>query len=294
MREFFFGMSVDDVALANWCEAKNFRKLIDFFDSEGIPATFFVVPVDEESGLHFNQLPGDYAEIIRAAHRRGHAFAQHGLSHNRFELGTPPAMILDLPHEAENKRFARENADSLAQEHSSENCRTKLRQGREILEKALGFPIKGFRAPALQESPGMFQALAEEGYLFDSSNCLQETGWDYILDRMETPPREITRERWRQMRAKSHGLMLPLTCDYTWYLTEEKYAAAMRLAQHDFRQCLEADIPFVTVCHVDPVFEGEGIRFLRELFAFAHKEAPRMGRKITFANMDTIAEQIRP
>ncbi len=293
MRKFFFAMTVDDVALANWCKAENFCKLIDFFDSEGIPATFFVVPVDEESNLPFNQLPDGYAEIIGAAQRRGHVFAQHGLSHNRFELGIPPEMILDLPHEAENKRFARENAEALAREHSTENCRAKLRQGREILEKALGFPIKGFRAPALQESPGMFKALAEEGYLFDSSSCLQETGWDYILDRMDVPAREITRERWQQMRAKSHGLMLPLTCDYTWYLTEKKYAAAMRLAEHDFRQCLEADIPFVTVCHVDPVFEGEGIRFLRELFAFARSEGANLGRKIVFENMESIAEQVK-
>ena len=28
-------------------------------------------------------------------------------------------------------------------------------------------------------------ALKEEGYLYDSSLCLQETGWDYILDNMD-------------------------------------------------------------------------------------------------------------
>ncbi len=292
MKKIFFGMSVDDITLANWCKVENFRKLIDFFDGEEIPATFFVVPVDEESGLPFDKLPGGYAEIIRAAHEHGHAFAQHGLSHNRFELGIPPDMILDLPHEAENKRFARENAEALAREHSVENCRVRLRQGREILENALGFPIRGFRAPALQESTGMFQALAEEGYLYDSSACLQETGWDYILDRMDVPPREITREHWQQLCSKFHGCMLPLTCDYTWYLTPEKYAAAMHLAQHDFQQCLEADIPFITACHVDPVFEGEGIRFLHELFAYARTEGARTGRKVCFENMETIAEQI--
>ena len=289
MKKIFFGMTVDDVALADWCKVENFRKLIDFFDDEGIPATFFVVPMDEESGLPFNELPGGYVEIIQAAQQRGHAFAQHGLCHNRFELGIPPDMILDLPHEVENKRYARENAEALAKEHSTENCRATLRKGREILEKALGFPIRGFRAPALQESPGMFQALFEEGYFFDSSACLQETGWDYILDRMDVPPREITRERWQQLRRKFQGCLLPLTCDYTWYLTPEKYAAAMRLAQHDFRQSIEADIPFVTVCHVDPVFEGEGIRFLHELFEFARNEAARMGRELHFENLETIA-----
>lgn len=292
MKKIFFGMTVDDVALADWCKVENFRRLIDFLDAENIPGTFFIVPIDEVSGLSFSELPGGYVETLQAAHGHGHCIAQHGLRHNRFELGIPPTMILDLPHETENKRYAHENAAALEREHSAKNCRARLRQGRDILEHALGFRITGFRAPALQESPGMFQALAEEGYQFDSSNCLQETGWDYILDRMDVPPREITRARWEKMRAKSQGIMLPLTCDYTWYLTPGKYEAAMRLAQQDFRQCLEADIPYITVCHVDPVYEGEGIRFLRELFAFARTETARSGWELEFATLATIAEKV--
>lgn len=293
MKKIAFGMSVDDVALADWCKVENFQRLIHFFDSENIPATFFIVPIDEASGKLFSELPGGYPDIIQAAQLRGHCFAQHGLRHNRFELGIPPEMILNLPHEAENKRFAHENAAALEREFSVENCRDRLRQGREILENALGFKISGFRAPSLQESPGMFQAIFEEGYQFDSSGCFQETGWDYLLDRMHVPAREITRERWEKMRAKSHGLMLPLTCDYTWYLTAEKYQVMMQLAQHDFRQCLETDIPFITVCHVDPVYEGEGIRFLQELFAFARTEAAKNGCELEFATLQTIAEKLQ-
>ena len=31
MKKFYFGMSVDDVALKGWCKPENFRHLIEFF-----------------------------------------------------------------------------------------------------------------------------------------------------------------------------------------------------------------------------------------------------------------------
>ena len=289
MEKFYFGMSVDDVALKGWCKPENFRHLIEFFRSEAVPATFFVVPIDEESDKPFYTLSSDYLPIIREAAQAGFDFEQHGLRHNRFELGVPPAMVLDLPHEVENKRWAAANREFLEKDHCVENCRARLRQGRTILEDAFGFGISGFRAPALQESPGMFAAIAAEGYRFDSSNVLQPTGWDYILDKMDVPPREITRAVWESLRAKSSGLMLPLTCDYTWYLTPEKYDKTMKLAEHDLDACLAADIPFVTVCHVDPVHEGEGLRFLHELYELVRIKTAAAGREPVFANLKTLA-----
>lgn len=292
-KHFYFGMSVDDVALDGWSKPVNFRNLIEFFDAENIPATFFVVPIDEATDRPFYTLSTDYVPAIQAAHDRGHCFAQHGLRHNRFELGVPPMMILDLPHETANKRYAAENQAALERDHSVANCRARLRQGRIVLEDALNFAITGFRAPALQESPGMFQALAEEGYHFDSSACLQETGWDYILDRMEVPPRPITRERYAALRRKSACPILPLTCDYTWYLTRAKYDRVMAMAMQDLRSCMAAGIPFITVCHVDPVYEGEGIAFLQELYRRAREEAARQHLELEFATLEKIATEVK-
>ncbi len=289
----YFGMSVDDVALSGWSKPANFASLIRFFDDEKVPATFFVVPLDEESGKTFAQLPGNYADLIKSAHSRGYEFAQHGLRHNRFEYGVPPQMILDLPHETESKRYAEENRAKLAAEQTCENLRPRLRQGREILENELGFSMSGFRAPALQESPGMFEALAVEGYRYDSSACLQETGWDYIMNRMDVEPRVITRERYLELRKKAAIPILPLTTDYTWYLTAEKYDRVWAMAQQDFRACCRVGIPFVTVCHVDPVFEGEGIRFLHEFFAWACEEALRQNLDLEFATLEQIATKVK-
>ena len=192
-KKFYFGMSVDDVALDGWSKPENFRRLIDFFNKENLPATFFVVPVDEATDRPFYTLSAEYVPAIQKAQKEGHCFAQHGIRHNRFEFGIPPAMILDLPHEAENKRYASEHREALEHEHSLANCRARLKQGRDILENALGFRIEGFRAPALQESPGMFAAIAEEGYKFDSSPvCRRPAGTTF-------------RETWMCRRAPSRG-----------------------------------------------------------------------------------------
>lgn len=287
----YFGMSVDDVALRHWSTVENFQRLCSFFAAEQIPATFFVVPFDEDTGQPFDRVFPEYVPAIQAARAQGSCVGQHGLSHNRFELGIPPAMILDLPHEADNKRFALEHQAEFAQQHRAEKLCGVLRQGRDVLEHALGFEIEGFRSPSLQESPGMFAALARERYRFDSSQCLQETGWDYLLERFAVPPREITRERWLAIRAKCAVPILPLTCDYTWYLDRAHYERMFALARHDYLACVEAGIPFVTVCHVNPVWDGCGEAFLRELYAFCRADAQARGYELEFTTLDRIAEK---
>lgn len=289
MKKFYFGMTIDDVALADWSTTENFNRLIEFLHQENVKATCFIVPIDEETDRPFSEFGKEYIPLIRDAVKSGFAVGQHGLRHNRFEFGIPPSMVLDLPHEIENKRYAMENKEFLERDHSTENCRARLRQGRTILQDALELPVDGFRAPALQESPGMFAALKEEGYLYDSSLCLQETGWDYILDNMDVPPRRITRERWENLKQRGQGLTLPLTCDYTWYVTKEKYARTMELAKHDLQACIAADVPFIALTHVNPVFEGEGIPFLHELFALARSEAAKAGIETEFTTLNQIS-----
>lgn len=289
MKKFYFSQTVDDVALDTWSTPENLEDLIHFFSEEGIPATFFVVPIDEVTDKPFTTLSDKYVPLIKAAYSDGFRVGQHGLRHNRFELGIPPMMVLDLPHEAENKKWVEDNRDFLEKDHSLENCRARLKQGREILEDAFGFPIIGFRAPALQESPGMFAALKKEGYLFDSSAVLQETGWDYLLDKLDVPPRDITRAKWEALRAKGQGLTIPHTCDYTWFLSKN-YDAMMSLAKHDLQQSIEADIPFVNLCHVNPVHEGEGMRFMKEFFAVARKMVADADRELVFDTLENIAK----
>ena len=142
----------------------------------------------------------------------------------------------------------------------------------------------------------MFEALALEKYAFDSSSCLQETGWDYIQDHMDTPPREITRARFLAHQHHADVVELPLTTDYSWYLTEAKYQAVLNLAKHDFLACVKAGIPFVHVCHVSPIQAGDpgcGFRVLRDLNQFMHEEARRQGFELQSLNLAEIAAVLK-
>lgn len=287
--KFYFAQTVDDVALKGWYTEKNFRHLIDFFNSCGVKATFFVVPIDEESDRPFNEVFPEIPGIIAGAVRDGHAFGQHGLRHNRFELGVPPAMVLDLPHETENKRYAAENKAALAADHSLENCRARLKTGRDILEKVLNIKINGFRAPAIQSSENMFKALAES-YSFDSSAVWQQTGWDYLNGNVDVPPRELDQARYDEIVSVCPGLEYPLSCDYSWLLPAERYELTWALAKHDIDACIRLDVPFIPVCHVDPVHEGEGIRMLKDIYAYAKEAAANAGKELEFVTLEELAE----
>jgi peptidoglycan/xylan/chitin deacetylase (PgdA/CDA1 family) len=206
----------------------------------------------------------------------GHEVAQHGLDHERFETGIPPAMVLELPHEGPAREYLATHRAELEAALAVEPLRQRLRQGRQILEQALGAPIRGFRAPCLSTCPNLFLALAAEGYGFDSSKCLQPTAWDIINGRPGTPPRPVTRAGYQALRAGVGLPVHPLTAEYTWYLKERDYDVTLRLAWHDLDACLAAGIPFVSVCHVSPVQEGEGTRgfdLYGELVDYARRRA---------------------
>ncbi|MBR2719991.1 MAG: polysaccharide deacetylase family protein [Lentisphaeria bacterium] len=292
-KKFYFIQTVDDTALAGWYSKENFCKLLDFFAEQQVKATFFTVPVDEESGLPFFEVFPELPELLKKALCAGHSIGQHGLKHNRFELGVPPAMVLDLPHETENKRYAATHKAELEADHCVENCRARLNQGRKILEDALGIKIKGFRAPALQASSGMFAALSAENYLYDSSTCYQETGWDYLVGKLDTPPRELDTARWQKLCDKGDFIEFPLPCDYSWQLAEENFELMFNLAKHDVDRCFELGLPFVSLCHVDPVFDGCGIKLLESVYAYARQKAADAGVEILFENMDTVSEILK-
>ncbi len=294
-KEFFYGFSIDDIALEEWSTPEDLARILDFCAENDLKGTFFTVPVIESTDQEFTAMPG-YVELLRQAHRDGHCVAQHGLRHNRFELGVPPPMVLNLAHEGPAREFLKENAAKLKAEHTVDELRRRLRQGREILERALEIPVTGFRSPALQVCPELFKALALEKYAFDSSACLQETGWDYIQGDLKAAPKEITRERFLAAQREPGLPTLPLTTDYSWFLTEDKYAATLELAKRDFLGCVAAGIPFVHVVHVTPVWRGDGdcgIRIVRELLAFMRAEAARRGFELRSENLATIAEAVK-
>ena len=251
--ENFWSFTVDDIGFDGYSTEKQLNNILDFCDEHKIKSTLFVVPV---SGGKRMDKRREYVAILRDAVKRGHEVAQHGIEHDRFEIGVPPEMVMMLPHEGPARKFLAENRDKLAAEHTVEKIRKKLRLGRDILKDAIGKSIHGFRSPALQSCKNMFTALSEERYKYDSSTYLQKGGWD-LLNGIESEPQKITMDRFDSFQKSKMMREFPLTTDYTWYLKKDNFDKALSLAIHDYDACMAAQIPFVSLCHVGPIHEGD-------------------------------------
>jgi len=277
-----FGMTVDDVCMPDFSNEDNLARFLDLFKELGIRATFFVVPLAE--GIPLADRPG-YVSLLKRALGERHEVAQHGLEHDRFEVGIPPPMVLDLPHEGPARQRLARDREIIDASHSVPRIRQLLARGRGLLEDVLGVPMIGFRAPCLQICDNLFTALADEGYRYDSSFPIQESGWDLIMGNVDIPRRVITRERFEQTKQDPRLVSLPMTTDYTWSLTEDRFDATVAMAHQDVLDCLRESVPLVPLSHVSPFWEGDGdcgVRFFRDLVAFAHNAASEAGQSCDF------------
>lgn len=287
-----FCVTIDDVFLDGYSTEEHLENILTFLDERDIAATFFVVPF-KENGESIGDSPG-YVRLLKRAVATGHEVAQHGVIHDRFEVGIPPKMVLDLPHEGPARNYLREHRDDIDRSHSIPNIREKLSRGRQALEDALGSAVTGFRGPALQLCDNLFVALAEEGYAYDSTVHFQDAAWD-IINGLPHVPRPINRERFAAAQ-KAEGLLeLPLTGEYTWYLGNENFDQCLALAKHDFDGCSECDIPFVPICHVSPVQEGDGNRgfeLYERLLDHANEQANKRNLELKFVTLSETAETL--
>lgn len=108
------------------------QRLLDLLDQAGVSATFFVL------GYAAEKAP----ELVREIHARGHEIATHGYSHQFvYRLG-------------------------------EEGFRRDLQRSLEVLDRALGVPILGHRAPFFsitRQAEWAFDVLRECGIAYDSS-----------------------------------------------------------------------------------------------------------------------------
>ena len=108
------------------------RRLLDRLDEAGVTATFFVL------GWVAKRNP----RLVRAIHDAGHEIGCHSYWHHLIYEQTPVEFRADL------------------------------RRGRDVLEDALGLPVRAYRAPSFsitRDSLWALDILAEEGFQFDSS-----------------------------------------------------------------------------------------------------------------------------
>jgi hypothetical protein len=288
MADAYYCFTVDDVGYPGYSTGAHLENILRFCDEEDIRGTFFVVP----RPLGHDLDRGEYAPLFKTSLKAGHAIGQHGLEHDRFGFGMPPKMILDLPHEGPAREYLASHRAEIERRHTVETLRARLREGREILEEVLGRPVEGFRAPCLSVCDNLFLALEADGYVYDSSRCFQKGAWDLINGSENPVICPINRELFDSYQGPGRMRTFPLSAEYTWYLTREKFDAFLKLAKHDFDACLAADIPFVPVCHVSPVQEGDGdcgFALHRELLAHARRAAEQQGKRLVGTTLAELA-----
>jgi hypothetical protein len=288
MSDAFYCFTVDDVGYPGYSSPAHMETILQFCADEDIRATFFVVPrpLGQELSRH------EYAGLFQTMLKAGHAIGQHGLEHDRFGFGIPPKMVLDLPHERPAREYLADHRDDIERLHAVETLRARLRTGRTILEDVLGQPVDGFRAPCLSTCDNLFVALNAEGYAYDSSQCFQKGAWDLINGSNSPAICPITRELFDSHQTPGRMRTFPLSAEYTWYLTRERFGAFLQLAKHDFDACLNAGIPFVPVCHVSPIQEGDadcGFALHRELLAHARERANSQGKRLVGAALSELS-----
>jgi len=271
-----FCFTVDDVGLDGYSSVPHMRRLLDFCAEQKVSATLFTVPLAQNRPL--SARPED-AAILRDAVAEGHEVGQHGLEHDRFEFGVPPPMVLSLPHEGPARERLRTSRAAIDSNLRVELIRKRLCRGRDILRGAIDRPIDSFRGPCLSICDNLFHALNAEGYACDSSRHLQPGAWD-LLTKGECVPAEFARHDFDSLQYPGALRTLPLTGEYTWYLKRAMFDATLALARHDFDACLAADIPFVPICHVSPIQQGDpglGFALYERLFAYARERAAAAG-----------------
>ena len=281
MDPFHLVVTADDVGMAGYSTPQHLDNLVSFWESEGLKGTLFVVPRWEGREIGDS---AEYVALLKDVLARGHEIAQHGLDHTRFQTGIPPKMVLDLAHEGPAREYLARHRDEIDASHTVTSLRRVLATGRRILEDALGVPMVGFRAPCLSTCDRLFEALEAEAYRYDSSTVFQNAAWDMINNPgRDVPPLPITRERFRRMQTGGSMRTWPISAEYTWYLKREHAASFLGLAKHDLEACLTAGIPFVPVCHVSPVQEGDadqGFDLYRKLLAHARKRMEAEGKRL--------------
>ncbi|OGV64945.1 MAG: hypothetical protein A3K19_10515 [Lentisphaerae bacterium RIFOXYB12_FULL_65_16] len=280
-----FCFTVDDVCFEGYSTEAHLKHLLEFLGDAGVRATFFAVPLAQ--GVPLTQRLG-YIRVLEQAIADGHEVAQHGLEHDRFEVGIPPEMILALPHEGPARERLAKDREAIEAALQVDKIRGRLAQGRRIMEDALGAKVVGFRAPCLQVCDNLFLALDAEGYRYDSSRHLQPAGWDILNGKESVAPEPITREMFRRLQPPGNLRAIPLTTEYTWYLNRERFALTLNLAKHDAQACITAGIPFVPICHVSPIQAGDpdaGFQFYRELFAFVRDRCADRDEPLSFVTL---------
>jgi len=257
-----------------------------FFDAEGAPASFMVVP--RGGGGWQLDRQSDWLSALRSAERDGHDCQLHGLDHADCEFGPVPDLIrtLDGSDPVEDLRIDTERFGHLWRH---EVFVEKLNTAIGIFERAFDRRPLVFRTGALSQTPGLYDIMAECGMRYASNFITDPRGWTYIVERYDDPGDWDPDVPPGPYALTDRIINVPITSEYAWYLTEEKIPRHLALAVDDLRRVYEAGGVFVLVCHVQCVGAEDGLsrKLLHQLLEIA-----RTDYQVQFGTLTTLVEDI--
>lgn len=112
--------------------AESLRRYLELFDSFGLKATLFVIGQDLEDQ--------DKRDLVKLASQKGHEIANHSWRH------LPGFIFL-----------------------SEEEAAREIETAQGLINKHIGKPAAGFKAPNYNFSPQLLRILRSKGYIYDSS-----------------------------------------------------------------------------------------------------------------------------
>ncbi|MFH2068895.1 MAG: DUF2334 domain-containing protein [Candidatus Omnitrophota bacterium] len=272
-----FAFTVDDVALKDFSSVEDLRELLGFLKKEGVPATFFVVPFNQDIPLYQRE---DWVAALKDAALAGHELQLHGYRHEAFEWGIPPEFI--LAYEDRERRRLQEERAEIEKGFSPDVLTAKLEKGIAIFTRVAGHRPIGFRAPYGSTHPNLFTALVKCGFQYDSSLIINPKGWKYIV-KDYTPgmiwDKNITP---RPFKHQAGLIEIPIMAEYTWFLKEADVERHYQLIREDFDKAAETGGVMASVCHVTPVtgVNSAGLKVYEKLFRYAREQG-----NVTFSTL---------
>jgi len=267
-------------------DVPTFQRAVDFFDGEGVPVSFFVVPRGAD-GWRLDR-GGEWLAAALRAESGGHDCQLHGLDHANCEFGPYPAFILALGGADPAERLCAAEAQFGANWRRDVYVE-KLQTAVRLFEDAFGRRPQAFRTGALSQTPELYDAVAEVGLRYVSNRVTDPRGWAYIIGQYEAPGDWDPGVPSTPYHLTESVIDLPIISEYAWQLTPEKIEPHLALAMDDLERVYAEGSVFLLVCHVQEVgAEAPHSRvLLKRLF-----EAARRDWQVTFQTVPELTADI--
>ena len=247
-----------------------FDRMRRFYDAEGVPASFMVVP--RGAGDWQLDAQPEWLAALHAAERDGHDCQLHGLDHWNCEFGPYHEIVRWLGGDPEGE--LRDCTEKYGHLWRREVYVEKLQTALGIFGEAFGRRPLVFRTGALSQTPELYDAMADVGVKYASNLVVDRRGWAYIIEKYDDPGDWDPDVPPHAYYLNDDVINLPIASEYAWYLTEGKIEPHLALAVEDMGRIYDQGGVFILVCHVQCVGAEDGLsqKLLHRLIETARNE----------------------